>query len=350
MIKGNIKRVFSTILCIGLIFNTTSTASASEINYKNDINMMHSTVISINEDGLFSEVSFDGYNTSKKVNSKDEYIEIEEMGGNVYRACETDRYFSRLPIGRYMEVGKVTIDLTNEDSIYNAVNINNLSTETRDRLLELSQDDKSGKINLKMVHVYSANALNEEISLRNTTTTRTYVGYRDRTYYEELIHYWYVSPTVDLYTNSRDAFNAYLSKSFEEVVNFSIGLALDAVLKGSFSLLSLGHSLLPTSVVATTTGKHTAYLSHDQYEKLTFIYEGTNLFMGSRVTTGSYYFVTTVQDSHWNTPVNKTTTTKFYRTPNYDFPDIKAHQNYLNMPWNEYAQSVTHGYVTFSLN
>ncbi len=350
MTNSNIKKVFSIILCIGLIFTPNNTASASKIYYDNNINSMQNIVISINDEGLYTEVTFDdlsNHNAADKVNSE-EYITITELGGGIYRANGKDRYFNKLPIGSYMEVGKVTVDLTNTESIYNAVEMNNLTPETRDRLLELSQYDESGKRKVKSVYVYSANALNDATDL-TSSTSRTYVGYMNRTYYEEVINTWLHSDPVTVYTNQRDAFNAYANTAFTEIIKYSIGTLIDYKTGGAYSLLSLGHSLIPTSVPSSTTGVHFAYINHDQYEKLTFIYEGPNIYIGSRTCTGSYYFTTTVQDSYWGKPINKNTPIQFYRTSNYDQPDVKAYQNYLLMPWSEYAENVTHSYVTFLL-
>ena len=194
---------------------------------------------------------------------------------------------------------------------------------------------------IKNVYVYTTNALPREAK-----TSRTYTGYKNRKYYEEIIEYER-SDSKQVYSNKRDAFNSYAKTKYNEVINFAVNAGLDTVSKGVWSLTDLGINLISSAVPSSTFVTHRSNLCVDFFEKTTWIYEGTNIFMGSRVTTGSYYFQDTVQEGYWATKQEIETPTRFYRTPNYDSPDVLAYQSYLSGGWAEFPKNIVHFNVEF---
>lgn len=113
-----------------------------------------------------------------------------------------------------------------------------------------------------------------------------------------------------------------------------MGIA-DSQTYGAVSLLDLGFSLIPTSVPIGTLAEHSAQLHTSQYKKMTFIYEGSNMYYGSNTCTGSYYFEDYIKEDYYSTTQVNRNTLKFFRMPNYDSPDVIAYQSYLSSPWYE---------------
>lgn len=341
--KRRIKKIIVAFLLILSVSGTVLAADASRMSIIKS-NQKNLICIALNEKGLYSEVENFWYNLESPNTQENDVVWVDEIGGEIFQDRRNNRYFSKLSTNDFIEVGKVEIDLNEYDTIKTVVENYNLSETVENRLEELYIDNQIGNEKIDNVSVYSANALT------NRAASRTYIGYKNRKYYEEIITYTKEYGEKKIYENKRDAFNDYMKKSTNEIITYSLNAILNKVTMGAWAPIDLGLSLIPKDVPSTSLVTHKANLYTEYYEKLTWIYEGSNIFMGSRVTTGSYYFEEHIKADYWTKSETILSPTRFYRTPNYDTPDVLAYENYLNGGWSEFPENVVHFNKSFALN
>ena len=160
--------------------------------------------------------------------------------------------------------------------------------------------------------------------------TRTYKGYGNKTYYEEIITAEYDSPITEV---GGGLWENYVTDTVKAVGEYAINSAINTLTKGTWAISKL---FAPNAVPSDHSVLHSAQLHETKTAKHTYVVEDGQYYFGSLVQRSSGRFQNFIldEDTH-RTEIGKDSVLSPIQTPNYNSPDEKAYYGYVSSGWVE---------------
>ena len=177
---------------------------------------------------------------------------------------------------------------------------------------------------------------------RNSSGTRTYTGYGNKTYYEETITTNYHSSIEEI---GGGLWQNYATDTVSAIGEYVVDGALDYLTKGVWSISNL---FTPSAVPSDHSVTHSAQLHETKTAKHTYVVEDGQYYFGSLVQRSTGYFQNFILDEAADRTVSgKDSVLSATQTPNYNSPDKKAYYGYVSSGWEETISGYEYNGVYF---
>lgn len=239
---------------------------------------------------------------------------------------------------------KMDLNPYNKSNLGVEVNSLGLEKETIDAIQDYSDKCQSGEIkNGELSVMVSGNPYSRSV--------RTYKGFGNRNYKEELILSNNTSSAVPKLIKSGSSLKTYLNTTINAGATFLVDKAANYISGGTWSIGKLFVKGLPSGVPTNTSFRHESRLVENVIKKFTYIqnndgYGGYSF--GSRVTKGDYHFTNVMIIPGKDPIVQNSTPTIYVSTPNYNNADKKAYYGYVNGGYIENFSSYKYGGINFN--
>ncbi|GIO38223.1 hypothetical protein J41TS12_30840 [Paenibacillus antibioticophila] len=239
---------------------------------------------------------------------------------------------------------KVTINPHDSKEVELTINSYNLPPETANDIREYTKKVQSGEINSLGISLYVPSIYQGGIS---TFSTRTYVGYNNKTYYEDIVVYNSISSETQIKKTTKEKWNDYLKSTLTAIAKYYVDKGLDYVTQGAWSVASILTAGIPAQVSNQTEITHTAKLIQSIAKKNTYVVLDNQYYFGCRSENGTTYFQNFTNVPGYGQLNNASTPLKTVKLPNYDKGDEKAWFNYVNGGFVEHFDNYSYGGVVF---
>ncbi|MGG6313978.1 hypothetical protein [Paenibacillus macerans] len=244
-----------------------------------------------------------------------------------------------------MPLQKIRIDPYNKKEVESTINNYKLQPETAKDIREFTGKVQNGEITSGEINLYIPAGNQGDIS---TFATRTYVGYKDKTYYEETVTYKGISPETEIRKTTKQKWTDYLNTTINETAKYFTDKVLNGVTLGYWDLVKILTAGIPSQVSSSTEVTHTAKLVQTVIKKNTYVVLDGQYYFGSNGQYALTHFQNFVNIPGFGQMTNKDTEEKTAYTPNYYKGDEKAWLSYVNGGFTEYFSNYTYGGVVFN--
>lgn len=323
-----IQRMLSLLLAFLITFSTTFPIKAGAIE-RSSTDYDSALILCEGEDGLYREVN---------VVAKGGIVVYPDDGNEIYRDGTLAPYM-RVSNNCFLKAEELVIDVDQPNSFLKIAESYKLGDQLISDVNLILSKTISGEIELsEPLTIYVPAQDHEEMSYSMVPQTpRTYVGYKDRTYYEEILQCKGNSlefTVKNLPSTTKD----YWTKVFFAGVETLVNGYMDSKSGGVWSIASIFGQSTTDSIQTTLAGKHTAKLFENKYIKYTYVVQDNEKFLGS-VIDYSYdvFFENFINVDGKDFLSNGRTPHFLLMAPGYDKADQYAYQNYWN---NSYRNSI----------
>ena len=215
------------------------------------------------------------------------------------------------------------VNPSDKNDVENVIDLFQLMPETAEALRDYSQKCIDGEIELEELSVsIHGNPL--------TKSTKTYVGFKNKTYKDEIISLTPGDSGREQEVAYKNKFSEFLSNIFNGGVETVTEAGVDLVwgIKGTALYKVLKN--LPSDAAQAKPG--TVYARSKETslkQKFTYIKTDDGFTLGSRTAMSKQYFVIRTAHEGANDEINETAK-KTYYTPSYDESDRAAYYGYVN--------------------
>lgn len=244
---------------------------------------------------------------------------------------------------------KVTIDPNNSEEVELTINEYQVLPKTANDIREYAEKVKNGEIISDGISLYlPAGSQSQGQFSTLAGTTRTYVGYNNKTYYEDIVVYNGISPETVIKKTTKEKRADYASSTVSATVRYYIDKTLDTVTLGAWSMANIFVQGLPTGVGTQTEITHTAKFIQNIAKKNTYIVLDGQYYFGYASESGSTYFQNFRNIPGYAMIFDNSTPVVSKSLPNYAKGDEKTWFNYVNGGLTERFSNYTYGGVTFN--
>lgn len=214
-----------------------------------------------------------------------------DEGGEIYTDANNGTYM-RIDATRFFKAEKLVLATTNSTEFSALADEYAFSPQLIADVTLFLNKVNSGDIHLLeplAIYVPERNVQNSNARLTITDySNRTYTGYNNRQYYEEIIKISAISNDFNV-RNLEPGWASYLNKVFSASVVSSMDGLMNSITNGWWTLVSVLGQSVSNSIPTTNAAYHTAKLIENKYIKYTSLYQGTEMYLGS-VTEYAYQF------------------------------------------------------------
>ncbi|GIO85563.1 hypothetical protein J25TS5_24950 [Paenibacillus faecis] len=241
---------------------------------------------------------------------------------------------------------KITIDPNNSKEVEMTINNYKLLPKTANDIREYSEKVQNGDITSYGISLYLP--ARSQGNLSTNSTTRTYVGYNHKTYYEDIVVYNSISPETEINKTKKEKWADYAKKTISATVKYYIDKTLDSVTLGNWSMAKIFLEGIPSQVSGQTEITHTAKFIQSVAKKNTYIVLDGQYYFGYASESGSYYWQNFRNIPGYGMIFDESTPVVSKKLPNYDKGDEKAYFNYVNGGLTERFSNYSYGGVIFN--
>ncbi|MBU5671790.1 hypothetical protein [Paenibacillus brevis] len=244
---------------------------------------------------------------------------------------------------------KVTIDPNNSAEVELTINDYDVLPETANDIREFAGKVQNGELASGEISLFVPAV---SLSAVGGSTTREYVGYKNKLYREEVVVYVSSSNPSEIGKTTKEKWADYVKKIITGTVNYYIDKALDSYTLDSWSMSKIFLTAIPTQVPATSDITHFAVFNQTVAKKNTYIQINDGIknvwAFGYASESGSVYWQNYRLVQGYGLINDQDTPVVSKTLPNYNKGDEKAWQWYVQGGVTERFSNYKYGGVVFN--
>lgn len=254
-------------------------------------------------------------------------------------------YFMRVRNDCLLEAELISIDPYDADGFSAIADECGFSTIVKEDVQKCIDLFKQGQaIPSDDIKVYLPKAA-DPMASSQTISRRTYTGYNNATYYEELVFFKGTSNLVAVQNPQKYTIADYLTNSFCSAATTAAGAILDYYSNGAWTIASVLYPQgIPSDVISTTLAfSHQTALMENKSRKYTWVVRDGEYFIGSILDyTTDYHFQDFLVVPGERYEDEGLTPRQYAKVNGYDIADQIAYKNYLYSTYTETISQYTY--------
>lgn len=218
--------------------------------------------------------------------------------------------------------------------------------KTANDIREYSEKVQSGEIISNEISLYLP--AGNQGNFSTNSINRTYEGYKNKTYYEDIVVYNGISPETEINKTTKEKWADYAKKTINATAKYYVDKTLDSFTLGSWSMAKIFLEGIPSQVSSQTEVTHTAKFIQSVAKKNTYIVLDGQYYFGYASESGSYYWQNFRNIPGYGMIFDESTPVVSKKLPNYDKGDEKTYFNYVNGGLTEGFGNYSYGGVIFN--
>ena len=216
-------------------------------------------------------------------NARSGVMVYADDGAEIYTDSNNGTYM-RIDDTRFFKAEKVELQTYDSTSFYAIADEYGFSSQLIDDVTALMTRVNAGEVELlEPVTIYVPERNTSNLNARLTITdvsSRTYTGYKNRQYYEEIVKISGISNDFNV-RNLSSGWKQYVAKVISSFVETAVDGIMDGITGNAWTLAGCFAQSIPTSIPTNNAMRHTAKLVENKYIKYTSLYQGSTMYLGS---------------------------------------------------------------------
>lgn len=241
---------------------------------------------------------------------------------------------------------KITIDPSDSNQVELIINKYQLQPQTSKDIREYTEKIERGEITSGEINLYLPAGIGSEIS---TYATRTYVGYNNKTYYEDVVSYSSSSPYREIKKTTKAKWIDYANSTIDATAKLLLDTVMTTISAGVWNVISIFTAGIPSNVPTNNETRHEAALVETKVKKNTYLVLDGQYYFGSAVEYSNSHFLNLLRIPGYDDVRGANSALKVIYTDNYTTgADKKAWLSYVNGGYTERIPNFGYGGVSFT--